>query len=190
MPSLYQILDPVTRRDSAFYMNDGSETAFIFQMGLVWADPWNNPEYRGYTVAGTGGMENFNADLQSLDSETLMQLRAVEAANEAEQERQTVTFEGGTFTLILEENPTTGYLWSYTIETEDNLVCVEDEYKPYAASRHTAGGGGERRLVFQADGSGYPLIRLRRTGPDGIPDHITAFQLYVEEGIITAADRV
>ena len=173
-----------------FHMRDGGSKTFLLQEGRVCVDPRQVPGDVVYPVVGAGGMESFQADLASLDKATLAQLRAVEQSNKAEQARQIVIFEGDTLSLILEENSTTGYLWSYSIEPEGALLCVKDEYKPDKNSRNTSGGGGHRLYSFQSTGTGDALLQLVRRGPDGSPDHKTAFQVYVDEKAITAVERV
>jgi len=173
-----------------FYIRDGSAKTFLLQEGRVGIDLQYDPNDVMYLVVTIGRTEKFPDDLESLDSMTLMQLRAVEQSNADEQARQTIQLKGDTLSLVLEENPTTGDRWSYTIEPEGALVCIGDEYRLGRNSLEADGGGGQRAFTFQTTGMGDVLLRLVRMQPDGSPGHRTAFQVYVKETVITAVERV
>ena len=99
-------------------------------------------------------------------------------------------FEGMHVFITLNENPTTGYMWSIAIEPEGLLVCEKDHYRPDAASRHTAGGGGYRQFVLLADGPGVADIRLTRTGPAGLADREIIYQVHVGETGVESVERL
>jgi len=169
-----------------FHMRDGSVKAFLFQEGRVCADPQHNENDRVYAVIEKEGMEYSRSSLEGLNRHTL----AVERSNAAEQERQVVRFEGGTLTLVLEENPSTGYLWSYTVEPEGALVCTGADYMPDESSLDADGAGGHRIFTFQSAAAGEALLVLTRRGPDERLDHITGFRVHADENAITDLERV
>ena len=65
---------------------------------------------------------------------------------------------GDTITLRLEENPTTGYLWTVKELNSSVLELVGEEYLIGAGTG--IGGGGERKLVFRAKEAGASPLRL------------------------------
>jgi len=169
-----------------FHMRDGSVKTFLFQEGRVCVDPRQNENDAVYAVIEKEGTEYSRSSLEGLDRRTL----AVEQRNAAEQERQDVRFESDTLTLVLEEDPSTGYLWSYAVEPEGALVCSGDGYLPDESSLDADGAGGNRVYTFQSTAAGEALLVLTRRGPDGRLDHLTAFRLYTDEKAITSVERV
>ena len=106
------------------------------------------------------------------------------------QAQDEVRFEGKEIFFTLKENPTTGYLWSYTIEPEGMLSCAKDHYQPDAASRFADGGGGCRQYVFQAGGdAGIAAIRLILEGPGGVYREM-AFEVRVGEAGVERVERM
>jgi inhibitor of cysteine peptidase len=76
-------------------------------------------------------------------------------------------FAGDTITLRLEENPTTGYLWTVKELNSSVLELLSEEY--FMAAGTGIGGGGERKLIFRAKEAGTSPLRLnceRRWEPD------------------------
>jgi len=169
-----------------FHMRDGCVKTFLFQEDRVCVDPQQNKNDVVYAVIEKEGMEYSRSSLEGLNRHTL----AVEQRNAAEQERQAVRFEGDTLTLVLEESPSTGYLWSYAVEPEGVLVCVGDDYMPDESSLDADGAGGHRVFAFQTTAAGEALLVLTRRGHDGRLDHLTAFRLYADEKAITGLERV
>ena len=51
---------------------------------------------------------------------------------------------GDEITVVLGENPTTGYRWHADIDT-DRLQLTDDQYQ---GSEHPIGSGGTRRMTF------------------------------------------
>ncbi len=79
---------------------------------------------------------------------------------------------GETFTIELEENPTTGYQWSVTVSDETVVALDKDEYVPDDTTGDIAGSGGTRVLTFKAVKAGDATIdmvneRNWEPGPDG-----------------------
>lgn len=67
---------------------------------------------------------------------------------------------GETFTIELEENPTTGYQWSVTVSDETVVALDKDEYVPDDMSGDIAGSGGTRALTFKAIKAGGATIDM------------------------------
>lgn len=57
---------------------------------------------------------------------------------------------GDTIGITIAENPTTGYMWNFTIP--DGLTLLDDKFIPPA--RPIPGAGGQRSLVIRADQEG------------------------------------
>jgi predicted secreted protein len=76
---------------------------------------------------------------------------------------------GDTFTIKLEENPTTGYQWSYAISDESIVALDKDEYVADDKSGELMGSGGTRVLTFKALAAGSATTasrgRRERRGP-------------------------
>ncbi|WP_062216381.1 protease inhibitor I42 family protein [Streptomyces sp. NBRC 109706] len=87
--------------------------------------------------------------------------------------------EGETFTLVLEENPSTGYVWEILEPAPDPAVAAPagDRFEPDAPELD--GAGGTRYLHFDAVGDGETEIVLQRSrGDDAIGDAL-AFEVTV-----------
>lgn len=67
---------------------------------------------------------------------------------------------GETFTIKLNENPTTGYQWSVFISDESVLSLDKDEYVADDKSGEVAGSGGVRVLTFKALEAGTATIDM------------------------------
>lgn len=82
---------------------------------------------------------------------------------------RTVTVDRGTvISVILEENPTTGYTWQFAEALPDCLVSAGDRYdRPAGAA---IGGGGRRtfRFAAEAPGSCRIWLDLRRVWEIGL----------------------
>ncbi len=67
---------------------------------------------------------------------------------------------GQTFTIGLEENPTTGYQWTVTIA--DSIVeLTKDEYYQAKTDPQIVGSGGQRVLTFKGTQNGETTITLK-----------------------------
>ncbi len=86
---------------------------------------------------------------------------------------------GVPFTVVLEGNPTTGYLW----DVEHNpaaLKLLTDEYVADEAAQGTLGGGGKYRFTFEPQRAGETTVifRYQRSG-DAEPSRMLVYRLKV-----------
>ncbi len=71
-----------------------------------------------------------------------------------------VTFREGTlFWVDLEENPSTGFTWHYTIGDETVLSFQTTTYAPPDTGETSAGAPGRRRMQFLTDAEGTSTLR-------------------------------
>jgi inhibitor of cysteine peptidase len=68
------------------------------------------------------------------------------------------TAHGKSITIILQENPTTGYTWSIAIDNKDILALASDKYTPTPTDAKIVGSGGLHTYVFQTKKPGTALI--------------------------------
>ena len=61
-------------------------------------------------------------------------------------------------TIVLDENPTTGYTWAYTIDNPQVLQYTSDSYAQNPAASGLVGVGGQHTYVFSAVGPGTAII--------------------------------
>lgn len=66
---------------------------------------------------------------------------------------------GGTFTVSLDENPTTGFQWAIDSNSGDLVKLQASEYVPAAGSG--VGGGGQRILTFKGQRAGNGQLKLK-----------------------------
>ena len=88
---------------------------------------------------------------------------------------------GETFTIQLDENPTTGYAW--TVAFADNIVVLtEDEYTPPKTDAQLVGSGGQRALTFKGIQKGDTTITLNyeRSFEENSSVKTLVFQVTVE----------
>jgi inhibitor of cysteine peptidase len=77
-------------------------------------------------------------------------------------EKQAVTLAAGEeLTIVLRENPTTGYRWELEL-TGGAVSLAGSEYKPAVDA---IGGGGERRFRLTARSAGVTAVRARLRRP-------------------------
>lgn len=67
---------------------------------------------------------------------------------------------GSTFSIKLDENPTTGYRWAYTVSDETVVKLIKDDYVPDNKSGNLLGSGGKRVLTFEAKSKGDAVIDM------------------------------
>ncbi|MGI5848941.1 MAG: protease inhibitor I42 family protein [Christensenellales bacterium] len=67
---------------------------------------------------------------------------------------------GQSFTIKLEENPTTGYQWSVSISDESIVKLENDYYKQEPTDKQLVGAGGYRMLTFKGLKQGNATITL------------------------------
>ena len=68
------------------------------------------------------------------------------------------SYEPEMLTVILHENPTTGYGWLVEFKEGDILEIETDKFTPYAVSADVVGSGGEHTWVFLPEGEGVEEI--------------------------------
>lgn len=95
----------------------------------------------------------------------------------AENDGQTITLEpGAEFTVILESNPTTGYMWAVTAIDEAIITSTSNKYVGDPAPEDITGMGGREIWKFQAVGSGATTLQMeyrRHWEPDQPDDTFT-----------------
>jgi len=73
--------------------------------------------------------------------------------------------EGDKLTITLEENPTTGYVWTLKVGT-DNIVMLEsDEYIPVQTSANVVGSGGKHVWNFKGVSKGETMLTFKYYRP-------------------------
>ncbi|MBM3708400.1 MAG: protease inhibitor I42 family protein [Actinobacteria bacterium] len=73
---------------------------------------------------------------------------------------------GETITVKLESNPTTGYSWSLSEETDQGIMfMISSEYKQSSDDKELVGGGGFETFKFKAAGQGSTEIILNYMSP-------------------------
>ncbi len=89
---------------------------------------------------------------------------------------------GDTFTVKLDENPTTGYQWSYTISDENIVEISQDEYVADTHSGEMTGAGGVRSFTFIAKAKGNAVITMvyERSWEKSEDDEKISFQIDVK----------
>lgn len=61
-------------------------------------------------------------------------------------------------TVVLDENPTTGYTWTFTIDRQDILALSSDKYIQNKTDPKLVGVGGQHTYVFEAKAPGTATI--------------------------------
>lgn len=93
---------------------------------------------------------------------------------------ETVTMAvGDVLQLMLEENPTTGYVWN--IVTNDTAVLRESEEPAYEVESDAIGAGGTKTYLFEAVGTGTSVLRLINSrSQDSAVDPAEVFELTIQ----------
>jgi len=65
---------------------------------------------------------------------------------------------GQTFTIKLDENPTTGYAWVSSVSDETIVKEQSSGYEPSAAGTQIVGSGGTRSFIYKAQKAGVATI--------------------------------
>lgn len=89
---------------------------------------------------------------------------------------------GETFTVKLDENPTTGYQWSYAVSDENVVALSKDEYAADRTAGDIEGAGGQRVLTFKALSKGTAAIDMvyERSWEKNENDEKLSFQIEVK----------
>lgn len=69
-----------------------------------------------------------------------------------------VSISGKTIMIELEENPSTGFSWSYSLSDEDVIHLVEDGYVADSDDPNVVGGGGMHEYKFEGLEAGETTI--------------------------------
>lgn len=65
--------------------------------------------------------------------------------------------DGNNFTIIVDENPTTGYTWTYTVKDDKHVKFVSDDYK---SESNLIGAGGSHKYEFEVLKDGVSTIKF------------------------------
>ena len=68
-----------------------------------------------------------------------------------------ISYQGKNATVVLEENPTTGYTWALSIGDETIVSLKNDSYKQ-TGDKDLEGAGGIHTYVFQAGNPGTAVV--------------------------------
>ncbi|MBN2795826.1 MAG: protease inhibitor I42 family protein [Clostridia bacterium] len=74
-----------------------------------------------------------------------------------------VTYDGDQFTITLEENPSTGYVWTYTIHDEALVKYISDE--TLASDSGLMGAPGQHQFTFESLENGISTISFEKKRP-------------------------
>ena len=90
-----------------------------------------------------------------------------------------------TVTVELEENPTTGYTWSYTMDNAGILEETGNEFVPGEASGEAAGVPGVHRYTFAAiaDGTVKLSFEYKQEWDGGASDRVYCETYEVKDGV-------
>jgi inhibitor of cysteine peptidase len=77
---------------------------------------------------------------------------------------ETIKFKKDVLTVTLRENPTTGYVWSYTIQGS-GIETLDDAYKPDANNKNYTGVGGTHIFRFTGVSEGTSRIEMVESRP-------------------------
>lgn len=148
--------------------------------------------------AGTvNGMSSITEEeMDAMSSATKKPVKVVEEVVEETNMPFQVEINGDVFKLIIEENPTTGYEWQYTINKEDHVKFISSDY--IAPNTNLVGAGGEKEMTFEVLGEGVSTItlNLKRSWEEDVEETIEVLvykngdKVFIEEDqIVTIQDQ-
>lgn len=73
--------------------------------------------------------------------------------------------EGDKLTITLEENPTTGYVWTLKVGTENIVALESDEYIATQTSENIVGSGGNHIWNFKGVSPGETVLTFKYYRP-------------------------
>ena len=73
--------------------------------------------------------------------------------------------EGDKLTITLEENPTTGFVWTLKMGTENIVSLESDEYIPVQTSENVVGSGGNHVWIFKGISKGETVLTFKYYRP-------------------------
>ena len=91
-----------------------------------------------------------------------------------------------TVSVILQENPTTGYGWNYVASPEGILREVSSEFVQDAGTEGLMGAGGKRTWMFEGAAAGGTVLHFAYARPfeEGVaPARLVSFVYMVDEGL-------
>ena len=93
------------------------------------------------------------------------------------------------FEITLEENPSTGYVWSYEIEDESIVKFVSDEFVG-GDDEISEGAPGKHVWVFEGvkDGDTTITFECARSFEDGEPFDIIVYTYSIIDGVAVLVD--
>ena len=95
------------------------------------------------------------------------------------------------FEIVLDENPTTGFTWTYQISDEDIIQFVSDEYiEP--DNQELAGAGGTHKWVFEGikDGDAEITFSYARSSEDNDPAQTIVYKYSIIDGVAVLVDKI
>ncbi len=69
-----------------------------------------------------------------------------------------ITSQGKSVTVLLDENPTTGYTWAVSIDNQEIVTLANDQYTANKTDAKVVGSGGLHTYIFHAKGPGTALV--------------------------------
>jgi len=102
------------------------------------------------------------------------------------------SIKGKTATIVLDENPTTGYTWAISVDNESVVSMKSDKF--YEENSDLVGSGGVHEYVFEAMGPGTATITfsLGQQWDGGEKDNkVQKYKVTVDDsGKITALESI
>ncbi|HEY5522658.1 MAG TPA: protease inhibitor I42 family protein [Desulfuromonadaceae bacterium] len=93
---------------------------------------------------------------------------------------------GAAVSVVLDENPTTGYEWRYVASPEGILKEVSDEYTQDAGAEGLTGAGGKHIWTFEGAAEGGTVLHFAYARPFEVgvaPVRVVSFVYTVDEGL-------
>lgn len=87
-----------------------------------------------------------------------MMIRVIKMLSRSDPE---ALIDNGNLSIVLRENPSTGYSWNYTISNKDVIQLIEDEFIQGAANGETVGAGGTHKWLFRGVLEGEARLEFR-----------------------------
>ena len=98
---------------------------------------------------------------------------------------------GRTVSVVLEENPSTGYGWTYTMSPDGNVREVSSDYVQDPGTENIMGAWGKRTWVFEATAQGDTLLHFTYARPTeaGVPPAREIFFLFRADQMLNFMQR-
>jgi len=106
--------------------------------------------------------------------------------------------DGDNFTIILDENPSTGFAWTYVVKKENHVDVIGEEFIAPSSEEPVVGAGGQKEFSFKVNGDGVSTIEFKyaRSWEDEALETLTVLvykngeKVFVEEDqIVTIMDE-